>query len=103
MMPVTGITQGNLLKTHTITKASAPDMQVSIHDDQDWETDVPIFGAPSAAPKLETGNPSQSSQVLTEGKVVDENQRGLSRRFLKTFLCVGATGDTPGGAGWIGV
>ncbi len=78
MMPVTGITQGNLLKTHTIAKASGPDMQVSIHDDQDWETDMPIFGATGAAPKRETGDPSQSRQVLTKWKVVDEDQRGLS-------------------------
>jgi len=96
-MPVAGITQGNLLKAHTITKASAPDMQVSIHDDQDRETDMPIFGATSAAPKRETGDPSQSSQVLTEWKVVDEDKRGLRRRFLKTFLCVGATCCAPGG------
>jgi hypothetical protein len=82
---------------HTIKKASAPDVQVPIHDDQNRETDMPILSATSAAPKRETGNPSQSSQVLTEWKVVDEDKRGSRRRFLKAHLCVGATCRTPGG------
>jgi hypothetical protein len=56
LLPISGIAQRNLFKTHSIVIGGGAYVEMARNDHGDWKTYVPVFCATCAAPDRKTWN-----------------------------------------------
>ena len=59
-VPLTRVPQGHLFETDAITVIRGTDMKMAGHHNRYREANVPVFGAPRAAPDRKAGDPPET-------------------------------------------